>query len=307
MKNYRKSALHFILASLLAFAHVAFASAADNSAWCDFQKNISGTDRIAVTLHDKNGPKTVFETNNPKDISEFLESVKIISPKEAYYCPCINNYTIDLFRNGEKIANIANRHSRHICSQNYNGNAGLADPYKWAKWFEDRGIDYMRKDLESQARQAEKSKTDTECWETAMPESFKPFWGIDMRQGYYSKKTNFQPISEAVAKEFPDECARALMLLKWYGSGEGNWSGFPAYEFVAEDLLKEIPAEKIAEIADTDDLDERQLAGAARFFAMTENYSKLSPKTKEKLLEFTLKSGYDYNIHMAKRAFESQK
>jgi hypothetical protein len=69
---------------------------------------------------------------------------------------------------------------------------------------------------------------------------------------------------EALDGAYPDLTTRIRVLLSWFGSGEGPWSGFPSYEQVAEQLLLRFSPENLVAAIDGADLDSAQLEGAAR-------------------------------------------
>jgi hypothetical protein len=153
-------------------------------------------------------------------------------------------------------------------------------------------------------KQAEASRA---RWVGAMPKSLRPLWERATRD---ELSPNIKPLRAAVTQEFPDNRQRILALFTWFGSGDGPWSGFPSYETVAEELLLDFPTPDLSTAAQTEDLTEQQLEGAARLFGGWD-FSKRRPndlKTlpsvlKKKLLDHSLKTTDEDKRGRAKHAF----
>lgn len=102
------------------------------------------------------------------------------------------------------------------------------------------------------------------------------------------------------------------MLFDWFGHGLGRWSGFPAYESVAESLLMRVPIADIRHALDSPDLSETKLEGAARFLAGWEFRTRrrselvqLPDATKRRLLAHIQQSANQDKLERARAAFES--
>ncbi len=155
---------------------------------------------------------------------------------------------------------------------------------------------------------AKKYASDAEKWLAAMPKPLRPFWNQEMRTG--SPIPDKKPLSRALAKGIPEVPARILALLTWYGSGAGPWTGFPAYEEIADELLLEFRTDEIVAASESTQLTETQTEGAARFFGgwtfsnkRPEDLKKLPAALKQTLLLHTMKSPHEANRDYAKKSF----
>ena len=162
-------------------------------------------------------------------------------------------------------------------------------------------------------------------WLAAMPTSFQPLWAKAAQEMFFKstppprynpdnsvsdrRHALLEPFHTALDEEFPDTNSRILALLKWYGSGAGPWSGFPAYESYAAGLLFDYPSQDILAAIQNTKLTEEQTEGLARFFGedialyQPEDLNFLSPELKRRLLEHSLKSTNSDKTDRAKRAF----
>jgi hypothetical protein len=113
-------------------------------------------------------------------------------------------------------------------------------------------------------------------------------------------------------ESYPDSALRARALFAWFGTGEGSWSGFPAYETFAEEMLMEIPTSELLRVLDISELTATELEGAARLFAGWDFRKKreadlaaLPEAAKTRLLNHSLQSADDDKRSRARRAFAS--
>jgi hypothetical protein len=74
-------------------------------------------------------------------------------------------------------------------------------------------------------------------------------------------------VLHALAAAYPRSVDRARVLFEWLGSSGSPWSGYPCYEEVPEHHLMRIPLESLVQALQTEPIREKQLAGAARFYA----------------------------------------
>ncbi|MFV8754537.1 hypothetical protein ACNOYE_28645 [Nannocystaceae bacterium ST9] len=67
-----------------------------------------------------------------------------------------------------------------------------------------------------------------------------------------------------------DDAALAAELLAWFGSGTGPWSGHPAYESLAEQLLLRLGTDAVMRAAEREPASDARLDGLARYFGSHE-------------------------------------
>ena len=154
------------------------------------------------------------------------------------------------------------------------------------------------------------TRADGHRWLKAMPKSIRPLWVKVPWKNHEewlreSKMRELvQSFQAALEKEFPDIRQRILALYAWYGSGSGYWSGFPSYESLAEEMLRQYSNAELLEAALTESLTESQTEGAARLFAFIRPSDLNLPQNlRAKLLEHSLKTNMRYKRNMAEQAF----
>jgi hypothetical protein len=126
----------------------------------------------------------------------------------------------------------------------------------------------------------------------------------------FPSESRTEELDAALAREYPKQESRILVLLEWYGAGEGQWSGFPSYESVPEKLLLRYDTKDILRAIEKKELAEQQIEGTARFFAgwdfsqtRRQDLKLLPAKLKKKLLEHSLKSKNEDKKGRAQTAF----
>jgi hypothetical protein len=159
---------------------------------------------------------------------------------------------------------------------------------------------------EDRAAEQKKRETEEARWLSAMPKSILPLW----ESVRYELSPDLTPLRAAIAKELPDMRQRILALFAWFGSGAGPWSGFPAYESIAEELLLDYPTPDLIAAAQTEGLTEQQIEGAARLFGgwdfgqrRPDDRKTLPAALKKRLLDHSLKSTDDDKLGRARHAF----
>lgn len=145
-----------------------------------------------------------------------------------------------------------------------------------------------------------------------MPASLRPFWEAMNERAPFGHQ-DLAPLQAALAREFPEPRTRILALLEWYGSGEGPWSGFPAYEQTAESLLLAYATPDLLSAVDAGHLSTNQTEGAARLFAGSPfrrarpgDGALLDPQLRQRLLEHSLTSGDEDKRARARAAYQGR-
>ncbi|RUL75945.1 hypothetical protein [Dyella choica] len=154
-----------------------------------------------------------------------------------------------------------------------------------------------------QASEREEQKKTAEAlkrWLPQMPASIRHVWDVNaqFRMGMNPYGKALSDLNDALKAEIPDRRERIRRLLVLYGSGEGPWSGFGAYELISDDLLQDYATEDIVAVAQAPDANDALLEGAARYLCGW-NFSRHHPQDfkliptqlKARLLEHTLHSG----------------
>lgn len=142
-----------------------------------------------------------------------------------------------------------------------------------------------------------------------MPKSIRPLWEGVPKDGAPS---SIKPLRDAVTGEFPDTRQRILTLFAWFGSGDGPWSDYPAYETIAGELLLDFSTPDLITAAQSENMTEPQLEGAARLFGgwhfsqrRPADLETLPPGLKKKLLDHSLQTTNEDRFGKAKHASAS--
>jgi len=158
---------------------------------------------------------------------------------------------------------------------------------------------------ESNAAEQKLNDENRTRWVAAMPKSLQQFWSP---ASWQQPSVNVTPLRAPLAEEFPDPSQRILALLGWYGSGAGQWNGFPSYEIAPDQLLLDFTTVDIVAAINKGPLTDAQTEGAARFFAggnfaRQRDLKTLPPEIKKLLLEHSLKSTDADKLRRAQKAF----
>ncbi len=174
------------------------------------------------------------------------------------------------------------------------------------------GVTPSNSDVEEQRAAEERAKKIEAAlthWLAVMPPALRAAWDA---KDPYEPIPDAAPFRAPLSAAIPDERARILALLAWYGTDIGLWSGFPSYEEIPGDLLLDYPTAKIVEVAQTSTLDDAQTEGLARFLASWDFHKQrpndltlVPPALKRVLLAHSLKSASDDKKDRARSAFKS--
>ena len=241
-------------------------------------------------------------------IASFRSCFAIVEdPKTFGHCMCFGDPHIELYAGYRLAATIGYHHGKSIRWDAWKHDAQLQEPERLLDWMSAHGVDGPRREVEEASQQREEFRRQSERWLESMPACFRPFWEQMDRQHDLDLH---RLLLEVLRIEIPDPKRQVLTLFGWFGSGAGPWSGFPAYESVAEELLLDFSTEDLVDVAAAEALNEQQLEGAARFFAGStfatrrpEDRDSVPPDTRRCLLEHALKSGDADKVLRARKAF----
>jgi len=259
--------------------------------------------------------KTLFEISDKDAIAELVRHIEI--KESGFQCMCCGDPTMEFYRGSELVASVGLHHGQSIRwpEGNWPGDGMLT----WKSriylfsWMDAHGVTEPKQEYEKNQRKAKEREESRKTWFRAMPSSLKPFQDkmMDPFKGMDAK--DMAEMNDALAKQFPKQEERILALLGWFGSGMGPWSGFPAYEAVAEDLLISYETKEILDAIEGKQLTQQQIEGTARLFGgwhfsrKHPDDSKLLPtELKRRLLEHSLKSQDGDKRTRAQKAFGEQ-
>ncbi len=220
--------------------------------------------RVVVKESPTDAGKMLFESTDQKDLVDLTRSLILEPPEEWFHCMCIGGPAIYLYEfGGGELVLLTNHHGSSIRCSLWPSDVRISDTEKWLSWFDNRGMPGPRQEVEAmRAREAE-GKRDEDRWLAAMPKAIVPVWPDAL--GEFGK-VNVEPLRAVLERELPDERERILVLLEWFGSGSGPWSGYPSYERAAERLLLAYPTRSIVETFQSSSATPAQTEGVARLF-----------------------------------------
>jgi len=258
----------------------------------------------------------LLETESDDDLKTLRESLRI-KDGTAGHCMCLGDPTIELLgERSERLALITLHHGLTIRWSRWKDDAELLDGPGWLRWLADRGVTYPLKEYEKDRRRAELMERSWHRWLDHMPSCLRPFaqemkkdlgWNIfvSIPESIESEETaqdvskrgeesvvQIGKLQKPLEEAHPDGMERALVLLAWFGNGLGPWTGYPAYEKIADDLLLSISKDAMIPALSGPGLSEAQLEGGARFLAGPDSrslraavWAQLSDGAKEALRE----------------------
>jgi hypothetical protein len=161
--------------------------------------------------------------------------------------------------------------------------------------------------VEESKRRGEENRRNRERWLEATPECLRPFW----EQRDHDRDPKVQALLlDALRKAFPTAEAQVLILLGWFGSGVGPWSGYPSYESVPQQLLLHYPTPLLIQTLTSTTPTESQWLGAARYFeswdfgrTRKEDRKLLTTALRQRLLEAARRTGIPDNVQRAEHDY----
>jgi hypothetical protein len=220
--------------------------------------------------NDGNGLETtmVFETNDPFDLASFGQAFEI-ELSEPFHCMCVGDLLIDLWAGDDTRARLTLHHGESIRWDGWSSDARLRDGRRAVEWLADHGVVKPLRDYEAQATERTAAAEARRRWRLAMPPCLRAFLPGVMQNFFSFEATpeEFEGMDRALQSAYGSADGVVTNLLEWFGQGEGAWSGFPAYEAMAEKLVLRYPTAVIVRALNVGDLATHQLEGAARLFS----------------------------------------
>ncbi len=249
----------------------------------------------------------LFESRKREDLDALKQSLIVEKPEEWFHCRCDGTPAIFIY-NKDDVVLVTNHHGLSVRCSLWGSDARILDTEKWLTWFDDRGMDEPRKEVEySRALKTQHIK-DRKRWTAAMPKGLQPVWEGSLGP---SGTFNTAPLRSALNKSIPRKEEQIRALLFWFGSGAGPWSGFPSYESAAEELLLDYEIVEIVEALETSKFPLEQTEGAARFFSgwnfrrkHPEGIKSVPDNLREVLMNLVKNTGDKDKLERVKRAFK---
>lgn len=271
---------------------------------------IDQADEMVVFPDGSRYGSPVYRFSERKDFDELKSAITLSPEGGPFVCACVDGPEIALLRKGKEIGTVWNHDGTAIGSSVWEGDWETSDPDRWLRWFDARGMKEPQRSFNAMQDARKKEVEDEKRWLAAMPSSLRPLWPMALKQyqPWLQKDLELAPFNEALVKEYPDGDVRIRALMAWYGSGAGPWSGFPAYEEVADRLLRQYSTEALMKAAQGRTLTEQELEGAARILGgwrRVPDHTLIPEELRRTLLEHCLKSSDPDKVERARRAFAS--
>ena len=248
-----------------------------NTTYSDLFDLIDQADTIIVKNLSSPNSSILFESNSKKDIIALQETLAscLDKPNPFYsHCMCLGTPTIYLYdrrRGNKELLYIVNHHSKSVRCSLYASDLPLINQDKWLKWFDDREIPNPRQEVIRIATRVEKEAQGYRKWIAAMPQYLKAGWKKNENSIHFDGKCP-QDLKHSIHKHLSGKTIKGKIMdiLIWYGSTGQQWSGYPIYERVVEELLLDFDPNDIIEAVlaynNRAKIDPRLLKGTAKLF-----------------------------------------
>jgi hypothetical protein len=273
----------------------------------DLQRLLADGNRLVV--RDLSGSESIlFESTDRKDLDELWESLTLETPVGWRHCMCIGNPLLQVYRAGHPLVALTNHHGSSIRCSLWSSDVRVLDTEKWLSWFDRRGIAGPRRQVEKERAQQAQWTKDYDRWLSAMPRVLREVWSLSFNP---FDRVDLIPLRAALETNIAEERDRILSLLEWFGCGEGSWSGYPAYEVAAEELLLDYATTSLVAALESMALTPAQKEGAARLFAGSlakhrpPDLNCLPDSLKQMLWDHTKNTQDGDKLSRATRAFDT--
>jgi hypothetical protein len=235
--------------------------------------------------------KLLLEEDDPRAILQLAACLRIVEDINTFvHCMCIGDEMIAFYsENGQCVANITWHHGKSIRWDAWKTDADLQDGYQLLTWLAGREVSAPLKRFQFQQRQQEDARKSRERWCMALPECFQRFENEISRSPAWVT-ANFSQLYKIYSGVYPCYEDAVLVLLTWYGSGEGRWSGCPGYEEITYKFLLSMPLNQIINTIATHSLSMVQLEGTARFFCHWDKENRPAKEAAARVLPAGLRS-----------------
>lgn len=199
--------------------------------------------------------------------ARLLDLLAIEQPSRASYCMCRGNYAIELWKGKKRRATLGLHHGSLLRAEGFWSDVKLRDGEALLRFLAERGVTDPLQDLLDTRAEGERAAAQRRAWIEAAPEVIRPRLPLLEGEGFMPRFLRPEDPDAADALAATRAAlgpGAAAALLGWFGAGAGPWSGFPAYEAVAEVLLQIVGAEELIAAGARSD-DGAVLLGLARF------------------------------------------
>jgi hypothetical protein len=229
-------------------------------------ESIKQSDRMVIKEYGRDGEAILFESSDRQDLESFSKSLVLVKPLPGtlFHCMCSGSPVVYFYKGTNETVHVSNHHGKSIRCSLWTSDVNIEDIDKWAQWFDEHGISSIKEAIAESKIRMEEIRKEREAWEKVMPEELLPTWKkyVD----YSTGTEKIRPIAKKLKRVIPDQNERILVLLQWFGSGAGPWSGYPSYEGTVETMLLDYSTSEILSAIQSVSLTHAQIEGGARLF-----------------------------------------
>jgi len=214
------------------------------------------------------GTRLVFATASRADLVSFGKAFEI-QPSEPFHCMCVGELVIELRGGGSLLAELTLHHGKSIRWGGWSSDVLLKNGRSAVEWLAEHGVEQPLRNFEADESLRNVAAEARSKWQAAMPpclSKFLPRLTNDFFP-FGATAAELREIDQALEAAYGSEEEIAIHLLDWFGHGEGPWSGYPAYEHIAEKLLLRHPSSVIVRSLNARQLTGEQVEAAARLFS----------------------------------------
>ncbi|MGW4242191.1 hypothetical protein [Nocardia sp. NPDC004722] len=264
-------------------------------------KDLDALDRILDGAHEvrvremPGDSMPLLVERDPVAVRALREALRI-ADMPGFICRCQGDVALEfLGRSGTRLAMVTLHHGYSVRWAGWREDALLEDGVRALEWLAVRGVsEPLREYRETEQARAESARTDR-LWESDTPAALTPYLELFLdtsRTGRDLTATQIREMRVPLLAAHPDPVDRVLRLCTWFGSGTGEYSGYPLHEEIPQHFLDlESPADFARAV---DIADDRATAGAVRYLLSDETeahlsrlLSALSPTARRKILLHT--------------------
>lgn len=277
------------------------------------QSVINRADKIIVyDTSDFRHERQIYTSHRQRDLLSLRSAIRTESPPQWFRCACEPSLVIRFYGHDRQLGEVEIFSGVTIRFAKWSSDAQISNAEAWFQWLDSRGIKGPRREFEEEAARERDALAAEDRWMKQMPGSLRPLWAEVVNRdpvGGYDTSV----LEAALLKEYPDQPTRILELLSWYGSGAGPWSGYPAYEGAAEQMLLKYSTSEVVGAVYGRHLSDSELEGTARLFGGWE-FNRTRPhdntlipfELQKALLEHSLNSSDEDKKERARKAFQHQ-
>ncbi|GAB4588872.1 hypothetical protein [Nocardia sp. IFM 10818] len=261
--------------------------------------DLDALDRVLASAHavgvrELGGDSTpLLEERDPVAVRALREALRI-ADLPGFICLCWGDVALDFYdAAGTRLATVTLHHGYSLRWNGWAQDAVLADGVRSLEWLAVRGVTGPLAEYRAAERRREQSEQQARLWAAQIPPvliDFRHDFLTISASGRLPDEATMTAVRRRLLAAYPDPVDRLTVLLAWFASGSGKYSGYPAHEDVPAVLADgedEADFVRAAEQAHG-----RAAAGAARYLRRwdTRNrvdrlLSALSPATRRKIVE----------------------